>query len=120
MTPVDALTDEVHDVVQQYALLQQTLTYGELVRLIRTRKLIANGKPLADALTAISRREHQRKRGMLSVLVVNKALGRPSDPFFGLARDLCGVTVDTDQQKVAFFEAERDRVFKAWSLSLAR
>jgi hypothetical protein len=66
---------------------------------------------LGEALSAISRYEHDHGRPLISALVVREDTGRPGPGFFDLARQL-GRNVGANEP--AFFELERSAVLDFW------
>ena len=114
--------DEVSQQKRRRALQQATkvmveaardgrlLTYTELTERITAVEYAPNSTALETLLGQISRKSNAEKKGMLSVVVVNKRTRIPGARFFVLAEQLGRVVVDRE----AFFRAELHRVREAW------
>ena len=93
-----------------YGLLVEKARHRENVAYSDTGKSRAAIGPLLDE---INRHEHLEGRPMLSVVVVHKDTTDPGLGFIACAEDL-GLFKAADDKK-AFVEAERARVFKTWA-----
>lgn len=106
------------------------LVYQELIRAARYRGVTTNqaiaqimGLPLRGnymsrevgmMLGEISEDEVSHGRPMLSALAI-KVSGTPGKGFFGLARSLGRLTSEDKAEEKAFWEQEREAVYKAWA-----
>jgi hypothetical protein len=93
--------------------------YGLVVETARNRRTIAysaTGKSRAvigPLLDEINRHEHLEGRPLISVVVVHKGTTDPGQGFLLCAQDLGRFKPGDD--KKAFVEAERDRVYRSWA-----
>jgi hypothetical protein len=95
-----------------------TVTYQDLAELIGL-PLVGSymGKELGGYLGTISLDEVKLyNRPMLSALCVTVS-GKPGEGFFGLAKELGKLTSDDPADKEAFWEAEKQAVYKTWQHS---
>jgi hypothetical protein len=96
--------------VKLYGLLVETARHRSTVNYSDTGKGRGQVGPLLDE---INRHEHQEGRPMLTVGVVHKSTTDPGPGFLQCAEDLGRFKAGED--KKAFVEAERARVYKTWA-----
>jgi hypothetical protein len=96
--------------VKLYGLIVEKARHRETIAYSATGKSRAVIGPLLDE---INRHEHLEGRPLISVVVVHKGTMDPGPGFLMCAEDL-GVFKVGDNKK-AFVEAERARVFKMWA-----
>lgn len=104
--------DEIRSLLTECAKEKRLMTYQELASKMHSLRLQARSHTLFELLDSISMEEEDAGRGMLSVLVVTKMHGLPSQGFFDLAetRYRCDVS-----NKTAFFNNQREKVYAYWS-----
>lgn len=79
---------EIRRILIDVARKSGTISYAELASRLTVYPLPLNDTRLFVVLDEISTKEVAAGRGMLSVVVVRKSLGRPSVGFFQLAKSL--------------------------------
>lgn len=100
---------QARQILLERARRSETITYKNLTEEITVARYAPNGKPLVRLLGRISEDSERAGRGLLSVLVVRRKDKIPGAGFFALATKLRGPIED----RTAFFQRERDRVFEA-------
>jgi hypothetical protein len=104
---------EIRRILVDRARRRDLITYSDLVSRIRSVRLIARSKLLADLLTAISIEECVAGRGLLSAVVVertrNGGFGIPGRKFFTTFMPSCE---QDDWPK--YWRREVDKVFEYW------
>ncbi|MFP5218911.1 MAG: hypothetical protein ACLGIG_04130 [Actinomycetes bacterium] len=106
-TPLDEeLLSRVQQVLEDVARRRGVITYSELGS--EVPGVGRRGRKMAAVLEVIGRRSFTRKGVILTVLVVNKSSGLPSEGFYWLQRDLRnGETGDP----TVLARRERERVY---------
>lgn len=73
------------------------------------------GSVVGQVLGEVTREEREQGRPMLSAVAVSQTNNRPGSGFYGLAETYGLISPDASaDEKRAFWEAERERVYKAW------
>lgn len=113
LTPNEWATtrEEIMAIASGKAKNGDTITYGELVRLLTLKHLDPHGQALARLLDEVSRSEDSAGRGMLSVVVVRQEDQMPGDGFFHLAAELGRDSSDRERCWIA----EIKRVYSVWT-----
>src|SRR5260221_4496963 len=91
-----------------------TVTYQELAELVGLPLRGSHmGVELGGYLGTISLDEVKQGRPMLSAITITIA-GKPGDGFFGLAKDLGRLKSDDPSARDAYWQAEKEAVYKTW------
>ena len=97
--------------LHELAIARKTAEYGEFMQEIGlTLQNPYHRRLIGELLGTISTNFHDRCGIMPSVLVVSKATGRPSDPFFQLSLDY-GAYNKKEQSDAEYFEEMKEKVF---------
>lgn len=97
-----------------------TVTYQELADLIGLPLRGAYmGGELGEYLGAISEEEAKQSRPMLSAITITVA-GEPGGGFFAKAKELGKFTGESAAERAAFWEAEKQAVYKTWQKSFPK
>ena len=103
--------EEMRSILIDLARKGQTISYGDLCRLIESVHLFPRAPMLIRLLTEICHEEEALGRGNLCALVVRKATGIPGGGYFG---GLASPDRDASDLE-ALWRADRDEVFDYWS-----
>lgn len=100
MDQEDSMKAAVVRVLRSLIAKKQTQTYGVLMQAVGLDHVLsAHRKKIGAVLGEISEGTWERDKVLVSVLIVDKGTGMPSDSFWGLYRDLTGREVK-DRAKV--------------------
>jgi len=103
---------DIYERLKEVARVGQTITYGEIAPMANLNmESQADRNEIGRILGAISAREHEESRPLLSAVVVLSGIGYPGKGFFTLAQKL-GVYDGSDD--LAFFVRELRRVHEYW------
>ena len=102
--------EEIRQVLIQCARDERTITYSELVGMIRTIRFILPSSKLWEILNQIASSEHPAGRGILTAVLVSKASGMPGKGFFDFAEKV-GLRFT---ERRDFWTQERNRVVNYW------
>jgi len=109
----EAIKREIYEVLDDVAGNSETITYSDLVSRVRTFRLLPDDARLHRILEEISAEENAAGRGLLGVLVLERAdADRPGLDFFelaqGLGREISNLYDPSARDRV--FTSELDRV----------
>ena len=103
---------DIYERLKEVARAGQTITYGEIAPMANLdMESPADRNEISRILGAISEREHEEGRPLLSAVVMLADIGYPGKGFFTLAREL-GLYDGADD--LAFFVRELRRVHEYW------
>lgn len=105
------LNQRVYQKLQEVARERGLITYSEIAPLIDSKIRSPRDPRLGKALRGICSYEVQHGRPMLGAVVVRRSDRHPGKGFFKGANVL-GLFSEGD--RLAFWEAERDRVYRYW------
>jgi len=109
----DEIHQRVYEAVRQNACEKKTTCYGDIAPLAGLDMgRECDRAEIGRILGAISTREHEAGRPLLSAIVVRQVDGRPGQGFFVLARQL-GL-LQPGQGEDDFWQAEVRRVHEYW------
>jgi len=107
---------EVHEYLLQLAGERHApITYGQLAH--HFGETIGGNhdvKTLSRILYEVSTTEHVRGNPLLSVMVINQELRRPSDAFYTMAEEHGRFKGQSEADKVEFFKQEVTAVHNHW------
>lgn len=108
----NAAKKEARDAMTEIARREDTISYSELVRRIKSCHLEPQDPRLAHMLGQISTAEDEAGRGLLTVVVVHKTGDmKPGPGFFELAKRRGRDTSD----EIRFWSEELKKVHSVWS-----
>ena len=121
MTPTTSKYRGTKEYLLVYAELLQAARYRGVITYQAVAQIIGlpltgnyMGKEVGQLIGEISQDEVQNGRPMLSSLVVGTS-GVPGDGFYTWAKDLGRLTDDAKEARAAFWESERQAVYKTWA-----
>jgi hypothetical protein len=109
---------EIRRILDDRARQRDLISYSDLVSRVRSVRLIARSKFLADVLTVISSEEYAAGRGLLSAVVVQKTrhgLGIPGNGFFSRLAPVSGCAKENWSK---CWKRELHKVFQYWQRRL--
>ena len=107
----------VYALLIEAARFRGTVTYSDIARIMGLPERGSwMGKMTGRMLGSISVRERSCGRPMISAVAVSSTNRQPGFGFFVLAEQFGEIAPDLGaQERIAFWEAERDRVYAEWS-----
>ena len=107
----------VYALLIEAARFRGIVTYGDIAKIMGLPDRGSHmGLMTGRMLGAISVHERDCGRPMISAVVVSSTNRQPGPGFFGLAEQFGVIAPNLSrQERTAFWEAERDRVYGEWS-----
>ena len=95
-----------------------TITYQEIAKLMGLPSSGSHmGREIGQLIGEISDDEAINNRPMLSAIVVGVS-GEPGEGFYGLAKDLYDLELETRESKREFWHQEKAKVYQTWQTEL--
>lgn len=105
-----AMTDKVTKALRSLIRHSQTMPYGELMSKVGlAHQFSADRKKIGAVLGKISEGTWETHKVLVSILIVDKGTGMPSDSFWGLYEDLTGKKV---RNRLLTFEKHCNEVYE--------
>jgi len=106
----------VYSALIQAARYRGVLTYKDIAKIMGLRLAGSGmGRVTSGLAGLIAQNEVENGRPMLGAIVVNSATRRPGNGFYRLAAELGRFTGKTEEEKLAFWKAEKQTVYDTWA-----